>query len=285
MFGVVRFPPSALLRLTSCALAAAAAAWACSGSRAEPERAVTDIHVASADEGDDADASAQPEPPDPEGARAEAMRLVEEAGVLGAFTTEGEGLAGAFGAFDAGYSGAVRAADAGAFGSGGLGLRGTGRGGVGTAEGVGIGSIGRGGGTGYGTAGGRFASRRGRAVPGGASVSGKLDRDIIRRIVRHYLGSIRYCYERELRKDPTLSGKIAVRFTIAPSGRVSASRAVVSTGTPSLDACVVARFRRMRFPAPKGGGVVVVTYPIVFSSNGSDAGASASDAGGGDSGP
>jgi hypothetical protein len=32
--------------------------------------------------------------------------------------------------------------------------------------------------------------------------------------------------------------------------------------------CVLARVRRWRFPEPKGGGEVVVTYPWIFSAPG-----------------
>ena len=32
-----------------------------------------------------------------------------------------------------------------------------------------------------------------------------------------------------------------------------------------VENCVVGRFMRMQFPSPKGGGIVIVSYPFIFS--------------------
>ena len=36
-------------------------------------------------------------------------------------------------------------------------------------------------------------------------------------------------------------------------------------GSASVEQCVVGRFMRMQFPQPKGGGIVIVSYPFLFS--------------------
>ncbi|MEL6177655.1 MAG: AgmX/PglI C-terminal domain-containing protein [Myxococcota bacterium] len=38
-----------------------------------------------------------------------------------------------------------------------------------------------------------------------------------------------------------------------------------STGSGAVASCVAGKVRRWVFPQPKGGGIVVVTYPFVFS--------------------
>ena len=76
---------------------------------------------------------------------------------------------------------------------------------------------------------------------------------------------IKACYERALQKDPTLYGKVAVRWIIDPTGAVPRASLSASTlGNTETEACILRRVRRWRFPPPRGGGVVQVTYPWIF---------------------
>lgn len=71
------------------------------------------------------------------------------------------------------------------------------------------------------------------------------------------------CYDAGLTRDPTLAGRIEIRFTIAPDGSVSA--ATVSTNTLSDEAvgkCTAKAFARWTFPKPSDGGVVQVIFPL-----------------------
>jgi len=178
-----------------------------------------------------------------------------------------------------------------AYGVGGLGLVGTGRGGGGTGEGtIGLGNtglIGKGGdggtGTGYGRGAGAGFGGRGTSVPtvrqAKATVSGALDRDIIRRIVRAHINEVRYCYNQGLARDPGLAGRVAVNFTIDGSGKVSA--AVVGETTlkdAAVGACTSAAVQRWTFPKPKGGGTVEVAYPFVLETDNASAGGEAAPA-------
>ncbi|MCO4768816.1 MAG: FHA domain-containing protein [Deltaproteobacteria bacterium] len=159
-------------------------------------------------------------------------------------------------------------------GAGGLGSRGSGYGGGGTAEGLGgLGTKGRGSGaSGYGRGGGYYGQKGGGAPGVGAGdpiVLGALDKSIIDRIVKKHLPQIRYCYQKELNKNPKLFGKMVVKFVIAKDGSVSSSSTKTSTlKAPIVENCVHSRFMRMRFPSPKGGGIVIVSYPFVFNSQG-----------------
>ena len=79
------------------------------------------------------------------------------------------------------------------------------------------------------------------------------------------LSQIRYCYQRELTKSPSLSGKVNVKFVIAKDGSVSSSTTKSSTlANPTVEGCINARFMRFTFPEPRGGGIVVVSYPFLF---------------------
>jgi TonB family protein len=104
------------------------------------------------------------------------------------------------------------------------------------------------------------------ALPGVASVRGSLDKEIIRRIVRRNINQVRFCYQEALTRHPSLEGRLVTQFTIAPTGRVLAAMIESSTLKElSVEACVVNAVKRLEFPAPEGGGLVMVSYPFTFS--------------------
>ena len=97
------------------------------------------------------------------------------------------------------------------------------------------------------------------------SGSGVFDPSIVTRQIRARIRAIQTCYERELRNNPTLAGRVLVRFTIQPTGTVSGATAQENTtGSPAVASCVVNTIRRFRFnPGPEGGNVTFA-YPFVF---------------------
>ena len=96
---------------------------------------------------------------------------------------------------------------------------------------------------------------------------GSIDKSVIDRVIKKHLAQIRYCYERELKTHADLAGKVVITFTIATDGTVQSTKVKSSTlGHEGVESCVQGRFARMRFPAPAGGGVVIVAYPLVFKS-------------------
>jgi hypothetical protein len=153
-------------------------------------------------------------------------------------------------------------------GAGGLGTRGTGAGGGGNSLGIGgLGTHGRGTG-GYGNIdlGGRGKGTT-RIVPGRTIIQGSLTKEEIGRVIRRNLARFKYCYEKQLNANPNLSGKISVYFTIAPTGAVAqASVRETSMNDQNVESCVLTVMRSLKFPKPRGGGIVVVTYPFVFAS-------------------
>jgi hypothetical protein len=166
-----------------------------------------------------------------------------------------------------------------AAGAGGLGLSGIGEGGGGRFEGIGlgyIGTLGHGSGQCTGPNCDGFGNSRGfntgthtpraRAPREGTTeVSGRIPPEIIQRVVRQNFGRFRLCYQDALRNNPNLAGRVAVRFVIGRDGAVSN---VANGGSDLPDAgvvsCVVRAFYGLSFPAPDGG-IVTVTYPIMFS--------------------
>ena len=132
--------------------------------------------------------------------------------------------------------------------------------------------IGHGAGTGngYGIGGGRGGMRgRTAAVPTASlrtpTVTGELDRALIRRYLKRNLNKIQYCYEKELLAKPGLAGEVALQFTIAGDGRVASA---TGTGVEAVGECVASVVRTIEFPRPHNGGIVEVTYPIAFAPSG-----------------
>ncbi|QDF04874.1 TonB family protein [Myxococcus xanthus] len=210
-------------------------------------------------------------------------QAVGKAGLLGAFKGMKGGASDVFGpgGFGTGINDALGGLKGGAAmgdaqGVGGLGSRGTGKGAGGTA--LGIGGLGtQGTGRGTGGSGGIDLGGRGKSItkviPGKTTVVGGLDKDVIAKVIRRHQGEIKYCYESELNKDPSLAGKVAVAFVIDPTGAVSdASVSETTLNNAAAERCMLSRIRRWKFPEPKGGGVVSVTYPWLFSPAGAGAG-------------
>ncbi len=159
-----------------------------------------------------------------------------------------------------------------ASGSSGVGLRSSGEGGGGLSHTVGIGGLGT---RGRSSDEGRYGSGT-AALPrkkivhvaidsSPLTVNGSLDKELIRQVIHRNHNQIRYCYESQLTRFPELSGKVTVKFVISATGVVAATEVASSTAdNHQLEACVVGRVLRWTFPKPKGGGVVVVTYPFLF---------------------
>lgn len=96
-------------------------------------------------------------------------------------------------------------------------------------------------------------------------IEGGLDRDVIADVIKRNLGQIRYCYERQLSSNPELYGKLLVKFTIDASGGVISPAIDTSTLKSSLvEGCVLRRLAGWKFPLPKGGTQVRVSYPFLF---------------------
>jgi TonB family protein len=95
--------------------------------------------------------------------------------------------------------------------------------------------------------------------------SGEFDAALVQRQIKQRLKSITRCYESELRRNPTLSGKVTVTFTIQERGNVTDARASQNTtGSPAVADCVTRTISRFRFNPGPDGGSVTFRYPFVF---------------------
>lgn len=139
-------------------------------------------------------------------------------------------------------------------------------------KGTGVSTAGIGGGQGTAALGGALG--KGKTGSGGVSlieeeseVTGGLDREVIAQYIKTQFGQILYCYERQLSANPDLYGKVAVKFTISGTGKVE-TQAINETTLKdaSVEGCILNKIAKWKFPEPKGGTKVLVTYPFLFKS-------------------
>jgi TonB family protein len=80
-----------------------------------------------------------------------------------------------------------------------------------------------------------------------------------------YKSALYRIYNRQLRKNPTLQGKMVLRLTIKPDGTVSACTVDSSDMDSSeLDKKIAARVKKFNFGAKDGVPTITILYPIDF---------------------
>lgn len=94
--------------------------------------------------------------------------------------------------------------------------------------------------------------------------AGSRSPESILRVIRAHIGGFRYTYEKYLKQNPNLGGKISLKFTISPAGDIIAiSVASSNTGNGALDDEIKDKARRMKFDQIEKGNVTV-TYAFVL---------------------
>ncbi len=202
--------------------------------------------------------------------KAAVAKTVSSKGLLKILGAAGGGGAGAF--EDVLGSGTGSADIAGA-------LAGAGGVGVATADSVGAGGP-KGGGSGstasigdLGTSGGGNVNLgtkaevkiSGRVQDAAPEVdSADVDRQALARYVKQRMMAIQNCYERELKRNPSLKGKVVVRFAITPAGRSAEIEIEENTlANDAVASCIRTVIRTWVFPF-KPASDVTVAYPFVF---------------------
>lgn len=75
--------------------------------------------------------------------------------------------------------------------------------------------------------------------------TGSRDRDAVAAVVARHTSAIQFCYQREVKRNPNLRGKIVVRFVITPQGTIASVTVISSNlGNPSVESCIVERIKR-----------------------------------------
>jgi outer membrane biosynthesis protein TonB len=100
-----------------------------------------------------------------------------------------------------------------------------------------------------------------------ASVDEGLTKEEVARVIHSHMNEIRYCYESGILKDPTIAGKLLVDFKINATGVVpNAGVLEASLKDTQVTQCLLGKLKTWKFPHPRGGVNVAVTYPFIFKS-------------------
>lgn len=98
---------------------------------------------------------------------------------------------------------------------------------------------------------------------GNWSCSGQLDPSAARAALSQHNLQFRNCYERRLKVNQTLEGRVNVQMRVGRNGRVTAVRAGGTLRDAQVLSCVRNVAQRIQFPAPTGG-CAVVAAPFNF---------------------
>ncbi len=103
------------------------------------------------------------------------------------------------------------------------------------------------------------------AGAGDPTILGALDKVVIDQVVRDRVGAVEGCYQQGLTREPALAGRLVVKFVIDKDGSVlSATTKSSELGDAEVEACINGVIMGFGFPEPKGGGIVIVSYPFLF---------------------
>lgn len=102
---------------------------------------------------------------------------------------------------------------------------------------------------------------------GEASGPGKINASSIESVFRRRRGAIQSCYERALRVNGEVEGKISIRVTIGTAGTVTNVEVVKNTtGDSAVGTCIIQKVRSWNFPPPDGGVVIFTRHFLLMKS-------------------
>ena len=91
------------------------------------------------------------------------------------------------------------------------------------------------------------------------------DTDEVLKVVRKYSGQVKYCYEAQLKTNPSLQGRVEVSWTINKGRAMNPTVFANSTGSDPLGKCIVGKVQTWRFPDTVTGDVI---FPFVLTPSG-----------------
>jgi len=101
-------------------------------------------------------------------------------------------------------------------------------------------------------------------MKGTANALGQRSEESVRAVMLSYTGRLTYIYEKYLKQNPNLNGKLVVEVEIAPSGLVANVTAISSTlNNREFELEILDVIRRWTYE-PIDAGKVTVTYPLIF---------------------
>lgn len=103
-----------------------------------------------------------------------------------------------------------------------------------------------------------------RKPPKKQEPTGSIDTRELKRAFNRNNAAMQKCYERVLKKEPGLEGKISLQVKIKSNGELDWARAKgQSLNNATINECMERQARSIKFPKPSGGSVIVAN-PYTF---------------------
>lgn len=141
--------------------------------------------------------------------------------------------------------------------------------GMGSGTGVGNGyGDGSGSGLGYGSSGESAALVK---ISTEKAAEEGLRKEEVIAVIRNHMGEVKHCHDFAILYHPNLEGRVVIDFTIGPSGMPSSVKEQSSTlPEKKLAPCLVSKIATWKFPRPRQGVPVQVSYPFIFKTLGGE---------------
>ncbi|MBX3223457.1 MAG: AgmX/PglI C-terminal domain-containing protein [Labilithrix sp.] len=97
------------------------------------------------------------------------------------------------------------------------------------------------------------AANAGAVRPGTLTIEGGIAADEVQRVMRAAVPHLRACYTSELGRGSSVSGRLAIRFTLDKSGDVRSADLTDAPGSDTFKGCLSAVAKSLRFTAPGSG--------------------------------
>ncbi len=107
---------------------------------------------------------------------------------------------------------------------------------------------------------------RGKLKTTGTDVFGDVDKKAVKATIRRRMSALQHCYEKALRTQPSLQGKMT--YTIEVSVMGSVTRVAIeedTVGSPVVTSCTKGKIKGWRFPTQGAEEPAEVTFSVVFS--------------------
>ena len=105
--------------------------------------------------------------------------------------------------------------------------------------------------------------RKAQVVVGKVTVRESMNKEAVRGVIHRHINEVKYCYQKELRSKPELSGRLGIVFTSSATGKVV--KAVVyktDLNNRDVETCITNAVRRWLFAKTERGDVVTVPFVL-----------------------
>ena len=95
--------------------------------------------------------------------------------------------------------------------------------------------------------------------------------EVIQKIVLDNRKSVRECYDKARKELPDLRGKMTIKFTLDPEGKVKAAELAMAESeikAPAVVNCAIDVIKKIKFPPSSRGMDTTVNYPFDFKPQG-----------------